>query len=107
MVKHNILVTALLTICMAAPVKAETIINLGVSDDDGPGIAIITSPRRYRDYHRQYRYDWLDYQGYRGYHPHYRHGWRNYQGYRGYHRSYRHGRRYYPRRSSFQIRIGF
>ena len=42
--------TALLTLGMAGPVAAETIVDLRLSGDGGPGIIIVPSGRRYRDY---------------------------------------------------------
>lgn len=106
--------TALLTIGMAAPVAAETVIDFGVSNRDGAGIVVAPFLRRDRDYYPYYRSNWEygpRYRIYRSYddrydgfyspyyglrdRPHYRYGRRHY-----------YGRRYYPR-SYLQFRIGF
>lgn len=108
--KHKILaLTAFLTICTAAPVAAETIVDFGVSNYDGPGITIITSPRRHRNYYPHYRRGRIYRSRYRNYYPRYRHGWFNHPRYydRFDHPRYGRDRFYYPRRSQFQIKIGF
>lgn len=101
---------ALLTICTAAPAKAETDVDFGVTIGDRAGIMVVPSRWRDRDYHRHYRRDWHRRPRYRLYRPDWYGYDRFYDPYRygkRYHRRYRHGRYYYPRRNSVQIRIGF
>lgn len=96
--------TALLTLGIAAPVTAETIVDLRLSDDDGPGIIIVPARRRHWDYHPRYRYNWSHRSRY---HPRYRSGRFYDPRYRGDRLRHRYGRYYHPRRSYIQFRIGF
>ena len=101
--------TALLTICIAAPAEAEIIIDFRGSDDrglNGSGIIVVPSRRRHWDDNPYYRYDW-DRPRYRNHRPHYRQGRFYHPHYGDYYPRYRQGRNYYPRRNRFQLRIGF
>jgi len=101
---------ALLTICTAAPAKAETDVDFGVMVGDRAGIIVVPSRWGNRDYYPHYRGNWHRRSPYRLYRP----DWYGYDRFeypynygRRHHRRYRHGRSYYPRRNSVQIRIGF
>lgn len=124
--KAKILValTALLTICAAAPAKAETDVDFGVMIGDRAGIVVV--PARWRDTEGSWRSDHRDYDRYyrdrhyrRNWHRRsrsriYRPDWYGYDRFydpyrydRRHHRYYKRGRYDYPRRNSVQIRIGF
>jgi hypothetical protein len=103
--------TALLTICTAAPAIAQTDVDFGVTVGDRAGVVIVPARRRNRDYYPYYnRSDWHRRPRYRIYRPDWYRSDRFYYPYKynqRYHHRYRHGRYYYPRRNSVQIRIGF
>jgi len=102
--------TALLTICTAAPAQAGTDVDFGVTIGDRAGIIVVPSRWRDRNYYRHYRRDWHRRPRYRLYRPDWYGYDRFYDPYRSdrrHYRRYKHGRYYYPRRNSVQIRIGF
>lgn len=99
--------TALVTICAAAPVAAETVVDFRGADDDGLGIVIVPSRRRHRVYHPYYRRGQFYRPHHRSYHPYYRHGRFYRPRYWNERPRYRYGRFHHPRRGYIQFGVGF